>query len=79
MKEVDIFVYPDGRLDTANAAKYLALSVKTLAMWRCNGTSPEFIKRGNRVFYYQRDLDEWLNATETFTSTAQVRAKRGEE
>jgi hypothetical protein len=62
--------WPDGRMDTANAAKYLALSEKTLAMMRCDGTGPRFIKRG-RIFYFRDDLDEWVNARGRFTSTAQ--------
>lgn len=30
-----------------------------------------FIKRG-RIFYYQEDLDKWLNAKGRFTATAQA-------
>ena len=59
--DINIKVYPDGRVDTSNAATYLGLSPKTLAMFRSNGKGPQFIKRG-RVFYYLKDLDEWLNA-----------------
>jgi hypothetical protein len=56
---VEVMIFPDGRLDTQNAADYLGLSVKTLAMMRCNGTGPKFIKRG-RIFYFKEDLDEWI-------------------
>ena len=72
VRQVDIFVCPDGRLDTKNAAAYLGLSEKTLAMMRCQGTGPRFIKRG-RVFYYQDDLDAWLAQAERVTNTAQAR------
>jgi hypothetical protein len=72
VRQVDIMVFPDGRLDTKNAAAYLGLSEKTLAMMRCQGTGPRFIKRG-RVFYYQEDLDAWLAQAERVTSTAQAR------
>jgi predicted DNA-binding transcriptional regulator AlpA len=72
IRQVDILVFPDGRLDTKNAAAYLGLSEKTLAMMRCQGTGPRFIKRG-RVFYYQEDLDAWLAQAERVTSTAQAR------
>lgn len=51
-----------------------ALSVKTLAMMRCAGTRPQFVKRG-RVFYYREDLDEWLRAGRA-ASTAQVTQRR---
>lgn len=70
-KSVEILIFPDGRLDTQNAADYLGLSVKTLAMMRCNGTGPEFIKRG-RVFYFKEDLDEWILKEGKFSSTSQI-------
>lgn len=41
-------------------------------MMRCNGTGPKFVKRG-RVFYFQTDVDEWLNAQGRMTSTAQAK------
>lgn len=66
-----VVMYPDGRMDTKNAALYLGLSEKTIAMMRCDGTGPKFIKRG-RIFYYRDDLDEWLNAGGRLTSTAQA-------
>ncbi len=69
-----VTVYPDGRMDTRNASLYTGLSEKTLAMMRCNGTGPQFIKRG-RVFYYQDDVDAWLNAQGRLTSTAQAAQK----
>ena len=58
--KVEVIMFPDGRLDAKNAGSYLGLSVKTLAMMRCKGTGPEFVKRG-RVFYFKADLDEWIN------------------
>jgi hypothetical protein len=66
----EIFMFPDGRLDTKNAAAYIGLSVKTLAMMRCEGRGPKFVKKG-RIFYFQEDLDEWLKAGRVL-STAQV-------
>lgn len=68
-----ILVLPDGRLDTANAAAYVGLSIKTLAMMRCRGEGPRFIKRG-KVFYYLDALDEWLRDGEV-KSTAQMPLK----
>jgi hypothetical protein len=66
----EIFYFPDNRLDAKNAARYLGLSPKTLAMMRCNGKGPRFVKRG-RIFYFKNDLDEWLDAGKA-TSTAQA-------
>lgn len=58
-KIIEVTVFPDGRMDSANAADYLGLKPKTLAMMRCQGKGPPFIKRG-RIFYYKKDLDSWL-------------------
>lgn len=68
-------MYPVGRLDAKNASIYLGLSEKTLAMMRCNGTGPKFVKRG-RIFYFREDLDGWLNAGGRFTSTARPNKRR---
>jgi len=54
-----VHIYPDGRMDTKNSAKYVGLSEKTLAMMRCSGKGPDFIKRG-KIFYFKQDLDDWL-------------------
>ncbi len=69
-----IVLLPDERMDTRNAALYLGLSAKTLAMTRCQGVGPKFVKRG-KVFYYKDDLDHWLNAGGRVTSTTQLRAQ----
>ena len=70
----EIVMYPDGRIDTRNASAYTGLSEKTMAMMRCNGTGPKFIKRG-RIFYFKEDLDYWLSAGGRLTSTAQAQQK----
>ncbi len=67
-----VVMLPDGRMDSRNTATYMGLADKTLAMMRCEGTGPKFIKRG-RIFYYKEDIDEWLNSEGRHTSTAQVR------
>jgi hypothetical protein len=46
-------------MDRKNAALYLGLAEKTLAMHACRGSGPPYVKRG-RVFYYREDLDKWL-------------------
>ena len=72
VETVKVVVYPDGRLDTQNAARYLGLSVKTLAIMRSQGTGPRFIKRG-RVFYRLDDLKAWISEQPRVQSTAQSR------
>ena len=67
---VNVVVLPDGRMDPKNASTYCGLSVKTLAMKRCNGTGPKFVKLG-RVFYFREDLDAWLQRGRV-VSTAQA-------
>jgi hypothetical protein len=68
-KIIEVEVFPDGRMDVANASDYLGFSQKTLAMMRCQGTGPKFIKRG-RVFYFKEDLDDWILSDGKRTSTA---------
>jgi len=69
--EIKVQIFPDGRLDVPNAASYLGLKEKTLAMMRCKGTGPKYIKRG-KVFYYQDDLNEWIQANGKLISTSQA-------
>ncbi len=69
---VQVVTYPDGRMDTKNTSTYMGLAEKTLAMMRCNGNGPKFIKRG-RVFYFMADVDAWMNANGRMTSTAQAK------
>jgi helix-turn-helix protein len=71
VETIQIQQYPDGRLDTRNAAVYLGLKTKTLAMLRTAGEGPKFVKRG-RIFYYKDDLDQWLREGRV-SSTAQAR------
>lgn len=59
VKNIEVTVYPDGRMDSKNAALYLGLKEKTLAMMRCKGTGPDFIKKG-KIFYFRSALDGWL-------------------
>jgi len=64
-------MFPDGRMDVKNAARYMGLAPKTLAMYRMSGKGPKFVKRG-RVFYYRADCDDWLKEGRV-TSTAHAR------
>lgn len=69
---IEIRIKPDGRMRASSAAAYIDASVKTLAVWRCKGIGPKFIKRGG-IWYFKADLDEWLHSGRV-SSTAQARA-----
>jgi hypothetical protein len=69
---IQVVTYPDGRMNTKNAATYTGLAEKTMAMQRCNGNGAKFVKRG-RVFYFKNDLDDWMNGNGRMTSTAQAK------
>jgi hypothetical protein len=64
---VKVVILPDGRMDRKNAALYLGLSEKTLAMHACRGRGPAYVKRG-KVFYYRDDLDRWIKVTRSKTA-----------
>lgn len=74
LKITAIQLYPDGRLDTHNAALYLGITEKTLSAMRSNGRGPKFIKRC-KIFYFKEDLDAWLHSEGKFSSTTQVATK----
>ena len=57
---VEIDILPDGRMDTANTAKYIGRKQKTLAQWRLMGRGPRYVKAG-RIYYFKSDVDDWLN------------------
>ncbi len=72
VEKVKVVVFPDGRLDTENAARFLGLSPKTLAIMRSSGNGPRFVKRG-RVFYFLEDLQAWIAEQPRVRSAAQAR------
>jgi hypothetical protein len=72
IQRLKLVIFPDGRLETNNSARFLGLSAKTLAMMRSAGTGPKFVKRG-RVFYFLEDLQAWLAEQPRVNSTAQAR------
>lgn len=73
VKNVEVLVLPGGRVSAKDAAAYVGLSEKTLAMWRSRGTGPKFLKRG-RIFYFVQDLESWLRDGEV-RSTSQARVR----
>ena len=51
------------KMRAPEAARYLGLSVSTLAKMRLRGDGPPYSKAGPRIVIYDRaDLDEWLAA-----------------
>lgn len=46
-------------LPPAEAARLLGLKPQTLANWRVSGKGPRYSKRGNKVFYSMKDLEEF--------------------
>lgn len=70
----NLHIFPDGRMDRANAALYTGFAIKTLAMHATSGTGPKFQKIGGRVFYRREDLDCWINSFAVVSSTAEARA-----
>jgi hypothetical protein len=69
VSEREALTLPDGRMDTTTAAAYLGVTRATLNFWRWEGSGPRFIKPG-RVYYYKKDLDEWLMRGGLVTSSA---------
>ena len=60
IETVRVRVLPDGRLTRNDAARYLGLKSKTLAMWALEGKGPRSILVGGRRFYYKDELDAFI-------------------
>jgi len=58
--QVLVRVLPDGRMTRRDAAAYLGLREKTLAMWQLQRKGPAGRKVGGRVFYLRDDLDRFI-------------------
>ena len=65
MNEVRVRVLPDGRMSREDAARYLGLRPKTLAMWALEGKGPRPLKVGGRIFYFKADLDAFIQGEST--------------
>ena len=58
VEQVRVRVLPDGRMTRKDAAKYLGIAVKTVAMWDLEDpTKLGGMKVGGRRFYYKDRLD----------------------
>ena len=53
-------ILPDGRMAREDAARYLGLKPKTLAMWELNSKGPKSVKVGGRRFYFKDVLDAFV-------------------
>ena len=60
IETVRVRVLPDGRMTRRDAAAYLGLTEKTLAMWAMAGKGPQGRKVGGRVFYKREELDAFI-------------------
>ena len=68
MSDVNLVTSPR-YLRTAEAARYLSLSPRTLEKHRTYGTGPAYRKIGGRVVYVLADLNAWADiGTRTSTS-----------
>ena len=59
-KRVAVRILLDGRITRRDAARYLGLAEKTLAMWAVSGKGPRITKVGGRAFYFIDDLDTFI-------------------
>ena len=59
VEQVRVRILPDGRMTRRDAAKYLGIAVKTVAMWDLeNPAKLGSVKVGGRRFYYKPRLDQ---------------------
>ena len=59
-EKVRVRILPDGRMTRDNAAQYLGLKPKTLAMWAYQGKGPSVVRVGGRCFYFKGELDRFI-------------------
>ena len=60
VEQVSVRVLPDGRLTRREAARFLGLQPKTLAMWAMEYKGPRSHRVGGRCFYYIDDLEAFV-------------------
>ncbi len=56
-------------LRTKEAAKYVGLSASSLNKMRLTGTGPGFHRLGRAIVYLPSDLDSWMAARRTTSTT----------
>lgn len=60
VENVRVRVLPDGRMTRRDAAAYIGVAEKTLAMWAMDRKGPPSVKVGGRRFYYKDVLDKFI-------------------
>ena len=61
IERIRVRILPDGRMTRRDAAKYLGIAVKTVAMWDLKDpTKLDGVKVGGRRFYYKNRLDAFI-------------------
>lgn len=55
-----VTLLPDGRMSRRDAASYLGMAEKTLAMWASERRGPASVKVGGRCHYFKEDLDAFI-------------------
>ena len=60
VEHVHVRILPDGRMTRQDAARYLGMKPKTLAMWQLAGKGPRSCLVGGRRFYFQEQLDAFI-------------------
>ena len=58
--QVRVRVLPDGRMTRRDAATYVGVAEKTLAMWAMEGKGPPVHRVGGRCFYYVDQLNAFI-------------------
>ena len=62
VEQVRVRILPDGRMTRRDAAKYLGIAVKTVAMWDLEDpTKLGGVKVGGRRFYFKDVLDAFIH------------------
>jgi hypothetical protein len=59
VKQREIEILPDGRLDSKSTSRYSGVSEATLASMRSRGEGPPYVKQQG-IWYYVKDLDEYF-------------------
>jgi hypothetical protein len=57
---VRVRMLPDGRMSRIDAARYVGVKPKTLAMWQLHGKGPRSFLVGGRRYYRKLDLDAFI-------------------
>lgn len=64
-------------LTPEDAAHLLGLKSKTLRNWRVSGKGPRYSKRGGRVFYAMKDLEEFDRHCRRLSTSDDTTCRRG--